>query len=173
MSAVCCTPLDSLGLCCGPPETSLSKGKIFARTELPIPIASSVRELELLFERGLHSLFQNDWPFYGRRFILWSDLVHTSTASLIPSISYLSMSTIPGQDSVFMEKRNPPEAIHAWLIMMKASQAVARYALPPILAEGLGDSDFRVLDVLLRKRPMPVNAISAPRWTSIPDLSAG
>ena len=58
-----------------------------------------------------------------------------------------------------MEKRKPPEAIHTWLIMMKASQAVARYALPPILAEGLGDSDFRVLDVLLHKGPMPVNAI--------------
>jgi MarR family 2-MHQ and catechol resistance regulon transcriptional repressor len=58
-----------------------------------------------------------------------------------------------------MEKRKPPEAIHTWLIMMKASQAVARYALQPILAEGLGDSDFRVLDVLLHKGPMPVNAI--------------
>jgi MarR family 2-MHQ and catechol resistance regulon transcriptional repressor len=58
-----------------------------------------------------------------------------------------------------MEKRKPPEAIHTWLIMTKASQAVARYSFPPILAEGLGDSDFRVLDVLLHKGPMPVNAI--------------
>ena len=58
-----------------------------------------------------------------------------------------------------MGKRKPPEAIHTWLIMMKASQAVARYSFPPILAEGLGDSDFRVLDVLLHKGPMPVNAI--------------
>jgi MarR family 2-MHQ and catechol resistance regulon transcriptional repressor len=64
-----------------------------------------------------------------------------------------------GFSILFMEKRKPPEAIHTWLIMMKASQAVARYALPPILAEGLGDSDFRVLDVLLHKGPMPVNAI--------------
>jgi MarR family transcriptional regulator, 2-MHQ and catechol-resistance regulon repressor len=74
-------------------------------------------------------------------------------------MSIYLMSTILGQDSVFMEKRKSPEAIHTWLIMMKASQAVARYALPPILAEGLGDSDFRVLDVLLHKGPMPVNAI--------------
>jgi MarR family transcriptional regulator, 2-MHQ and catechol-resistance regulon repressor len=58
-----------------------------------------------------------------------------------------------------MEKRKPPKAIHTWLIMLKASQAVARYALSPILAKGLGDSDFRVLDVLLYKGPMPVNAI--------------
>ncbi len=58
-----------------------------------------------------------------------------------------------------MSKRRPPEPIHTWLIMIKASQAIARYALLPILAEGLGDSDFRVLEVLLHKGPMPVNAI--------------
>lgn len=58
-----------------------------------------------------------------------------------------------------MKKRKPLEAIHTWLIMLKATQAVARYALPPILAEGLGDSDFRVLDMLLHKGAMPVNAI--------------
>ena len=69
------------------------------------------------------------------------------------------MPTILERDSVFMGKRKPPEALHTWLIMMKASQAVAHYALPPILAGGLGDSDFRVLDVLLHKGPMPVNAI--------------
>jgi MarR family 2-MHQ and catechol resistance regulon transcriptional repressor len=69
------------------------------------------------------------------------------------------MSTILERDSVFMEKRKPPEAIHTWLIMIKASQSIARYALQPLLAEELGDSDFRVLDVLLHKGPMPVNAI--------------
>jgi len=61
---------------------------------------------------------------------------------------------------IFMENRKrPPEAIHAWLIMLKARNSIARYALPPITEEGLGDSDFRVLDVLLHKGPMPVNAI--------------
>jgi MarR family transcriptional regulator, 2-MHQ and catechol-resistance regulon repressor len=58
-----------------------------------------------------------------------------------------------------MEKSKPLGTIHTWLIMIKASQAIARYALPPVLAKGLGDSDFRVLDVLLHKGPMPVNAI--------------
>jgi MarR family 2-MHQ and catechol resistance regulon transcriptional repressor len=51
------------------------------------------------------------------------------------------------------------EAIHTWLIMLKASKAIYRFALPPIHKEGLGDSDFRVLDVLLHKGPMPVNAL--------------
>jgi len=43
--------------------------------------------------------------------------------------------------------------------MLKARNSIAYYALQPILKEGLGDSDFRVLDVLLHKGPMPVNAI--------------
>jgi MarR family 2-MHQ and catechol resistance regulon transcriptional repressor len=59
-----------------------------------------------------------------------------------------------------MEKRKmPPESLHAWLIMLKAWQSMSRYVLPTLLEEGLGDSDFRVLEVLLHKGPMPVNAI--------------
>src|SRR3984885_5923049 len=58
-----------------------------------------------------------------------------------------------------MAGRKTPEAIHTWLIMLKASKSIYHFALPPILKEGLGDSDFRVLDVLLHKGPMPVNAI--------------
>jgi MarR family transcriptional regulator, 2-MHQ and catechol-resistance regulon repressor len=75
------------------------------------------------------------------------------------SISIYMMSTILGRDSFFMERGKTPEAIHTWLIMMKALQAIRHLALPPILKEGLGDSDFRVLDVLLQKGPMPVNAL--------------
>jgi MarR family transcriptional regulator, 2-MHQ and catechol-resistance regulon repressor len=53
-----------------------------------------------------------------------------------------------------------PEAVHAWLIMLKAMQAVTRYAAWEIYAEsGLGDSDFRVLEVLLHGGPLPVNTI--------------
>ena len=61
---------------------------------------------------------------------------------------------------ILMENRTrPPEALQAWLIMLKAWQAMSRYLLPTFLAEGLGESDFRVLEVLLHKGPMPVNAI--------------
>jgi MarR family 2-MHQ and catechol resistance regulon transcriptional repressor len=42
---------------------------------------------------------------------------------------------------------------------LKALRAVRDLALPPILKEGLGDSDFRVLDVLLNRGPMPVSAL--------------
>jgi MarR family 2-MHQ and catechol resistance regulon transcriptional repressor len=57
------------------------------------------------------------------------------------------------------ERRKPPQALHAWLIMLKAWQSIARYLLPSTMEEGLGQSDFRVLEVLLHKGPMPVNAI--------------
>jgi MarR family transcriptional regulator, 2-MHQ and catechol-resistance regulon repressor len=57
------------------------------------------------------------------------------------------------------ENKKPPEGLHAWLIMLKAWQSMSRYLLAPLLEEGLGESDFRVLEVLLHKGPMPVNAI--------------
>jgi MarR family transcriptional regulator, 2-MHQ and catechol-resistance regulon repressor len=58
-----------------------------------------------------------------------------------------------------MEREKTPEAIHTWSIMLKALRAVRHIALPPILNTGLGDSDFRILDVLLDNGPMPVNAL--------------
>jgi MarR family 2-MHQ and catechol resistance regulon transcriptional repressor len=57
------------------------------------------------------------------------------------------------------ERKRPPEALHTWLIMLKAWHSMSRYLLPSLLEEGLGESDFRVLEVLLHKGPMPVNAI--------------
>ena len=61
---------------------------------------------------------------------------------------------------IFMEERKKhPKALHAWLIMLKTWQSMSRYASPSLLQEGLGESDFRVLEVLLHKGPMPVNAI--------------
>ena len=58
-----------------------------------------------------------------------------------------------------MEGGKTPEAIHTWSVMLKAVRAIHQFALLPILKEGLGDSDFRVLDVLLNQGPMPVNAL--------------
>jgi len=58
-----------------------------------------------------------------------------------------------------MKKKNSREAVHTWLIWMKATQAIAKYALAEIQEAGLGESDFRVLEVLLHKGPLPVNTI--------------
>lgn len=53
----------------------------------------------------------------------------------------------------------PNKAVHTWLILLKASQSLGRYLRPSMSEEGLGESDFRVLELLLHKGPMPVNGI--------------
>ena len=49
--------------------------------------------------------------------------------------------------------------VHIWLIMMKAFRAVAGYVEPKLRQSGLGESDFRILEALLHKGPLPVNTI--------------
>jgi MarR family transcriptional regulator, 2-MHQ and catechol-resistance regulon repressor len=56
-------------------------------------------------------------------------------------------------------KNRPSQATHVWLILMKAFQAIGKYGAVSIGHTGLGDSDFRVLEVLLHKGPLPVNTI--------------
>jgi MarR family 2-MHQ and catechol resistance regulon transcriptional repressor len=48
---------------------------------------------------------------------------------------------------------------HVWVVMMKAMRALTRYATAGIEDTGLGLSDFGVLELLLHKGPLPVNAI--------------
>lgn len=60
------------------------------------------------------------------------------------------------------------ESDHVWLVMIKAMRALTRYAAADIEETGLGDSDFRVLEVLLHKGPLPVNTIGP-----IVDLTPG
>jgi len=57
---------------------------------------------------------------------------------------------------------------HVWLVMMKAMRALTRYATAGIEETGLGLSDFGVLELLLNKGPLPVNAIGP-----IVDLTPG
>jgi MarR family 2-MHQ and catechol resistance regulon transcriptional repressor len=61
-----------------------------------------------------------------------------------------------------------PGPDHVWLVMMKAMRALTRYAAAGIEDTGLGDTDFRVLEVLLHKGPLPVNTIGP-----IVDLTPG
>src|SRR3954466_7937836 len=56
-------------------------------------------------------------------------------------------------------KKDISTPVHAWLVMMKAMQAITRYALANLEKTGLGLSDFAVLEALLHKGPLPVNAI--------------
>jgi len=61
-----------------------------------------------------------------------------------------------------------PGPDHVWLIMIGAMRALTSYAAAGIEDTGLGDSDFRVLEVLLHKGPLPVNTIGP-----IVDLTPG
>jgi MarR family 2-MHQ and catechol resistance regulon transcriptional repressor len=60
------------------------------------------------------------------------------------------------------------ETSHVWLVILKAMRALTRYAAAGIEGTGLGDSDFRALEVLLHKGPLPVNTIGP-----IVDLTPG
>src|SRR5258708_4093760 len=60
------------------------------------------------------------------------------------------------------------ETSHVWLVTLKAMRALTRYAAAGIEGTGLGNSDFRVLEVLLHKGPLPVNTIGP-----IVDLTPG
>jgi len=62
-------------------------------------------------------------------------------------------------DHYFLLPQSIEKADQVWLVMMKAMRALKRYAAAGIEDTGLGDSDFRVLEVLQRKGPLPVNTI--------------
>src|SRR6202140_1057769 len=70
--------------------------------------------------------------------------------------------TTPRQDST---------GVHVWLVLMKAFQALLLHAAESIKRTGLGDSDFRVLEVLLHKGPLPVNTIGPKVWLTPGSIS--
>jgi MarR family 2-MHQ and catechol resistance regulon transcriptional repressor len=47
---------------------------------------------------------------------------------------------------------------HLWLLLWKATRATERRAQESIRSTGLGLTDFAILEALLHKGPMPVNA---------------
>lgn len=51
--------------------------------------------------------------------------------------------------------------VHVWLVLMKAQQALLKHALRSIASSRLCFSDFAVLEILLHKGPLPVNALGA------------
>jgi MarR family 2-MHQ and catechol resistance regulon transcriptional repressor len=55
------------------------------------------------------------------------------------------------------KRRSDP--VHCWLVWRKAHEAVSDYLLQGIVETGISDTDFRVLEALLHKGPLPVNTI--------------
>src|SRR5215472_15841739 len=61
--------------------------------------------------------------------------------------------------------------IHVWLVLMKAFYALLPHAQESIDWSKLGDSDFRVLEALLHKGPLPVNTIGPKVWLTPGSIS--
>jgi len=63
--------------------------------------------------------------------------------------------------------------VDVWLVLMKAYHALAARVEESLnLSEtGLGDSDFRVLEALLSKGPLPVNTIGPKVWLTPGSIS--
>jgi MarR family transcriptional regulator, 2-MHQ and catechol-resistance regulon repressor len=63
--------------------------------------------------------------------------------------------------------------VHVWLVLMKTFHALKAKAEASLnlSATGLGDSDFRVLEVLLSKGPLPVNTIGPKVWLTPGSIS--
>src|SRR6266568_6274415 len=67
--------------------------------------------------------------------------------------------------------RQDSTGVHLWLVFMKAFQALLPHAAESIERTDLGDSDFRVLEVLLHKGPLPVNTIGPKVWLTPGSIS--
>src|ERR1700760_1312373 len=75
-----------------------------------------------------------------------------------------------------MKRKRPGHAqdfsgVHVWLVFMKAFQALSPHATGSVKRTKLGDSDFRVLEVLLHKGPLPVNTIGPKVWLTPGSIS--
>ena len=51
------------------------------------------------------------------------------------------------------------DPVHCWLVLLKAFQAASKYLYAGLAETGIDDTDFRILEVLLNKGPLPVNTI--------------
>src|SRR5216684_978983 len=63
--------------------------------------------------------------------------------------------------------------VHVWLVLGKAFHALAAHAAKSLNLSGtsLGDSEFRVLEVLLHQGPLPVNTIGPKVWLTPGSIS--
>src|SRR6201984_3252162 len=51
------------------------------------------------------------------------------------------------------------DPVHGWLVLVKAFQAASKYLYAGLAETGIDDTDFRILEALLNKGPLPVNTI--------------
>ena len=71
------------------------------------------------------------------------------------------------------EKMQDTSGVHVWLVLGKAFRALATRAEKSLHLSrtGLGDSEFRVLEVLLHQGTLPVNTIGPKVWLTPGSIS--
>jgi MarR family 2-MHQ and catechol resistance regulon transcriptional repressor len=80
----------------------------------------------------------------------------------------LDIGYIKGQNSFVMDKSSR-DPVHCWLVLVKAFQAASKYLYAGLEETGIDDTDFRILEALLNKGPLPVKydrpkSVSDPRF---------
>src|ERR1700676_561843 len=72
-----------------------------------------------------------------------------------------------------MQETQDTSGVHVWLVLAKAFRALATRAGKSLnlSRSSLGDSEFRVLEVLLHKGPLPVNTIGSKVWLTPGSIS--
>src|SRR5258708_39487895 len=55
--------------------------------------------------------------------------------------------------------KNSRDPVHCWLVLVKAFRAAAKYLYAGLEETGIDDTDFRILEALINKGPLPVNTI--------------
>jgi len=71
------------------------------------------------------------------------------------------------------KKMQDTSGVHVWLVLAKVFRALSDHAEQSLnlSGAGLGDSDFRVLEVLLNKGTLPVNTIGLKVWLTPGSIS--
>src|SRR6266481_5059929 len=62
-------------------------------------------------------------------------------------------------ENSFVMNKNSRDPVHCWLVFVKAFQAASKYLYAGLAETGIDDTDFRILEALLNKGPLPVNTI--------------
>src|SRR5947208_3268412 len=88
-------------------------------------------------------------------------------------INIVIVNTMMQSDGKGSREMQDTSGVHVWLVLAKAFHALAAHAEESLNLSrtGLGDSDFRVLEVLLHKGPLPVNTIGPKVWLTPGSIS--
>jgi len=88
---------------------------------------------------------------------------------------YIDINILVKEEFCMKKKRTrqteDSSGVHLWLVLMKTFQALIPHAASSIKQTQLGDSDFRVLEALLHKGPLPVNTVGPKVWLTPGSIS--